>query len=185
EGYTEGRREAARRSRRRGRRSLSFLFIVLFLWFGAGRGWATRGAEGAKIGVFRVLRLLRFLWPRLVGAGPWETNFNAKARRRREAQGRGGGEAEGRRVGGTEGYAEITEAGAADHSLSSLSFSFSGSGSERGWATRGAEGAKIVVFTVLRLWRFFVTRFLTGALWKSNFNAKARRRREAQGRGGG
>src|SRR5690606_23973940 len=60
-GETEGRKSGGvvtRRSRRwhgdhggGGGGSFSFLFIVLFLWLGAGRGWATRGAEGAKVGV--------------------------------------------------------------------------------------------------------------------------------------
>src|SRR5690606_1420047 len=97
--------EVARRSRRRRRRTGTSAFPGSFSFSGSGseRGWATRGAEGAKIGVFRVLRLLRFLWPRLVGAGPWETNFNAKARRRRGAQGRRGGGTEGRK---SEGYTE-------------------------------------------------------------------------------
>src|SRR5690606_29010046 len=71
----------------------------------------------------------------------WETNFNAKAQRRREAQ--------GRRCGGTEGYTEIAEvarrsrrrAGGSDHSLSSFSLSCCGSGPGGvGWGRR--EGGK-------------------------------------------
>src|SRR5690606_6243362 len=72
--------------------------------------------------VFRVLRLLRFLWPRLVGAG---LGRRILTQRREDAEGPQDGGAE---VGGT------------NHSLSSLSFSFSGSA--RLGRGGGGEGGK-------------------------------------------
>src|SRR5690606_18440663 len=78
---------------------------------------------------FRVLRLLRFLWPRLVGAG---LGRRILTQRREDAEGRraDGGGAEGRK---SEGRIFLF---LLYRSLSLVPI-------RRGWATKSAEGAKV------------------------------------------